>query len=133
MYEKGIVRKVSDKTVTVSCGTEESCKGCKSIFCSKKDRIFSVRNPKKIEVEKGDEVEIYFSPGKTIFESFLVLIMPLLMFILFYFACDLIFDFKKEIYKVISGITGIAVGFISVFIYGKIRQNKDIPVLIKKV
>lgn len=132
MYESGVVQSVSGKIVQVKCGTPSSCHSCKSPLCSRKDRIIPTRNSNNFPLEPGDEVEFYIAPGKTIFESFIVLMLPLFLFILFFVAGEFVFHLDTEFKKVLCGIIGIGNGFLIALFYSRMRKNKDIPVITRK-
>lgn len=133
MYECGRIIKVSGKKCTVACGTEKACQACKSPLCSKRDRLFDVRNQQGFDLKPGDNVEFLLPSGRTIFESFLVLILPLFMFIIFYYLGMGIFDLTTDGPKILCGVAGIGFGFLIALIYTKIRKDKDIPVITKKI
>ena len=65
----------------LSC-TSAGCSSCAgNSFCNVKAHTYTALNPQKLELEPGDEVEVFLPPGKTIFSGFLVLIFPLILFI----------------------------------------------------
>ncbi len=132
MYECGVVQKITDKIVTIKCGTNSTCAACKSPICSKKDRIFEVRNTQGFDLAEGDEVEFLLPSGRTVFESFLVLILPLLLFIVFYYIGKGIFGANSEGKNILCGVLGIANGFLIALFYKRLRGSKDIPIITRK-
>jgi positive regulator of sigma E activity len=132
MYECGVVQKITDKIVTIKCGTNSTCAACKSPICSKKDRIFEVRNTQGFDLAEGDEVEFLLPSGRTVFESFLVLILPLLLFIVFYYIGKGIFGADSEGKNILCGVLGIANGFLIALFYKRLRGSKDIPIITRK-
>ena len=132
MYECGVVQKVSEKIVTIKCGTNSTCAACKSPICRKKDRIFEVRNSQGFDLAEGDEVEFLLPSSRTVFESFLVLILPLLLFIVFYYIGKGIFGADSEGKNILCGVLGIANGFLIALFYTKLRGSKDMPVITRK-
>jgi len=132
MYECGVVQKITDKIVTIKCGTNSTCAACKSPICSKKDRIFEVRNTQGFALAEGDEVEFLLPSGRTVFESFLVLILPLLLFIVFYYIGKGIFGADSEGKNILCGVLGIANGFLIALFYKRLRGSKDIPIITRK-
>jgi len=132
MYECGVVQSVSGDKVTIKCGTNSTCAGCKSPLCSRKDRIFTARNVNKFDLKEKDEVEFMLPSGRTVFESFLVLILPLILFIVFYYIGKNLFNFESEGKKILCGILGIANGFLISLFYSKLRKDKDIPIITRK-
>ena len=132
MYECGVVQKISGDTVTIKCGTNSTCAACKSPICRKKDRIFQVRNSNGFDLSEGDEVEFLLPSGRTVFESFLVLILPLLLFIVFYFIGKGIFGAEREGKNILCGVLGIGNGFLIALFYTRLRGTKDIPIITRK-
>ena len=91
-----------------------------------------MRNTQGFELAEGDEVEFLLPSGRTVFESFLVLILPLLLFIAFYYIGKGIFGAESEGKNIICGLIGIANGFLIALFYKRLRGSKDIPVITRK-
>ncbi|MCF0237369.1 MAG: hypothetical protein HUK24_02120, partial [Sphaerochaetaceae bacterium] len=65
MYTVTQVKEIfSDGSLKVGCATT-ACQGCKcSMFCNNKNETdYMVLNPKKVQIEIGDFVELYMPPG----------------------------------------------------------------------
>ncbi len=133
MYEAGKVIKINNKVVSVKCEKSEQCKSCSSTFCNVKDRRFKALNSKNIELQIDDTVEVFISPGKTIFSSFVVLIFPLIMFILGYFLSGKIFNFQTDALKAAGGAAGLFIGFILSFLFNMLKKNQNLPVITRKL
>jgi len=133
MIEKGIVDKVEDKLITVRCVDTEKCISC-SGGCAgdKQGRVFKALNSRSLSLKKGDLVEVYLNAGRAVWSGFMVLILPLLLFFPFYFAVAYLLPGAGEAVKVLSGITGIALGFGINFIRKRIIKDKDMPEIRKK-
>ncbi len=128
MVEKGIVESIEEGWISVQCSENPYCASCNACE-SGKDSVkrLKVKNPDNISIEKGDIVEVYLSPGKSILASFMVFIMPIILFFIFYFLAGSVIKGASEKVQVLSGLLGIALGFIINMIYGKIRKDSDLP------
>ena len=120
MTERGIVHKIEGDIVYLSCSSAcESCGG--SCVRGKEDQIIEVKNPQHFSLKSGDQV-VYFVPAlQAISAGFMVLIMPLILFILTYSACTLLLPAAPEAVKVGSGFLGVVLGFLLNFL---LRQKK---------
>lgn len=129
MYEiVEVIKNNNNKIIEVACPTT-TCKGCSgSMFCNMKGKTFSAKVPKDFEeIKIGDRVKIYLPPAKTISTSFITLMIPLLMFpIFFIFAPS-----SREGVKFLLGILGIILGFIGVGIYFKYTKSKYYPKVVE--
>ena len=130
MNETAIICDINGTTIraTISSECGESC-----LNCSKpkhKDSIH-VLNTSHLDIKVGDRVEIYASPGKTILAGFLIFIVPLLLFIVFFFVGQRITGTDGELIPFLCGIGGIGVGFLINVVVKSIRKQKDLPEIIK--
>lgn len=133
MIEKGIVEKVEGKLITVRCVDTEKCNSCVGGCAgNEQGRVFKALNSRSLSLKKGDLVEVSLDAGKAVWSGFMVLILPLLLFFPFYFAAAYLLRGAGEAVKVLSGITGIALGFGVNFIRKRIIKDKDIPEIHKK-
>ncbi|MGD1815740.1 MAG: SoxR reducing system RseC family protein [Pleomorphochaeta sp.] len=119
-----------DKSIEVACPTT-TCKGCSgSMFCNMKGKTFSVKVDKDFEdIKIGDRLKIFLPPARTISTSFITLMIPLLMFPLFFIFAPT----NSEGYKFLFGLLGIAIGFIGVGIYFHFTKSKYYPKVIEKI
>ena len=132
MLEQAVICSIEHDKVKVVINNEcpESCNKCSS---KSKSREFYVQNTNNYEIKIGDKVEIFVPPGKVILSGFLLFIMPLLLFIIFYYASKFTLSNNNDIIPSIFGILGIASGFLINIIIKKIRKNSDLPDIIKIV
>lgn len=125
MYTTVRVLEVSDdKTVLVGCPTE-ACNGCKAeMFCNtKNDNSFTARNDNGLSLKKGDEVELFLPPAKTIGSTALVFGLPLLFFPVGYLFCKFFFN-VNELLNALAGFVFMAIAFsVSAIITAKHRQS----------
>jgi positive regulator of sigma E activity len=108
------------------CG--ESCTHCSQ---KKHNNAIQVYNPSGFPVKKGDKVEIYAHPGKTILAGFLVFIVPLILFVVFYFTGSLVFPSADDGVLFFCGIAGVAAGFLLNLFISMARRQKDLPEITK--
>lgn len=101
-------------------------------FWSIKVRDFKASNPDNITLTKGDIVEFFVPEGKTIIATFIVLILPLLVFILSYMAASAI-GLESEKVKALISTSFMVMSF---FIYKLLKKSgykETLPVIIGKV
>lgn len=131
MYEKVEVKqKNNDGTVEVACPTS-ACKGCKgNSFCNVKGKTFQAMIDKQLqaEIKPGDKVNVYLPPAKTIRTTFITLMIPLMMFPLFYF----LFPLKADFARFLVSVGGVGVGFAGVGIYFHLRKKRYYPHVISR-
>ena len=125
-----VIKINNDNSVEVACPATV-CKGCSgSMFCNIKGKTFSAKFDKDFEkINTGDKLKIYLPPARTISTSFITLMIPLLMFPIFF----MLFPSTKEAYKFLAGISGIIIGFIGVGIYFHFSKSKYFPKVIEKI
>ncbi len=132
MVEKGIVESLNGEWVTIQCTENPYCASCKACEAGKGSvKILKVKKPGDLKIKPGSIVEIYISPFTSIKVSFMVFIMPILLFLLFYFLSGEIFTNPGEKIQILSGFVGIVLAFLLNYIYGKIFKNADMPVISK--
>ena len=129
MRQKGTIRELHDDYIVVGCGTSGGCQSCSSIFCSEKEggneSVFQVTNPKGIDLDIGDAVEIYLDPRRTIAAGFLVLILPLVLFAAGFLVASRYTD--SEILQALAGILGIGIGFSIGYLRKRRSGDRDLP------
>lgn len=133
MYERGIVTSIDKNIITIKCGKPDQCKTCSSSFCNIKTKNFKALNQDSLDLSEGDEVEVYISPSKTILYSFIVLILPLLMFIACYYLTGAVLKVQSDAVRAFGGVAGLAGGFLLSFAYNFLRKNHNLPVVTEKI
>lgn len=121
-----------DGSVTVGCSTQ-ACESCKaSMFCNnKEENCFEALNPNKLCLEKGDSVELFLPPAKTIMSTLLVFALPLCLFPVGYLVFRSFFKFN-ELLNALGGLAAMAVAFAVASIVS-IRLKKNLMPLITKI
>ena len=127
MIERAIVNEVQGDIVLLGCEPKGSCESCGSGFCSPRERIFKARNRHGLPLDSGDIVDVYLAPGKTVAAGFVVLMVPLLGFIFGFLAAGRLFAGASEAVKALTGLAGLALGFLVSWYYGKKRKSLDLP------
>jgi len=126
---------IDDGKIVVGCSAENgSCASCAGhAFCSVKGRSYEVSNPENLSLAPGDFVDIYLPPGRTILTGFLVLIVPLLLFLLFFILSGRLFDIRDEGIRALAGLAGMAAGFAGTFLYSRKNRRITLPVILRKI
>ena len=120
--------------VVIGCGDAGACKSCGgSAFCSVKERTFKAANSNNLDLKEGDEVSVFLPPGQTVLAAFMVMILPLLLFILFFIIGGRIFPSLSEGIKVLFGLVGLAGGFLISFIYSRLTRKTRVPVITGRI
>lgn len=130
MYEHVTVEHIDPSgTVFVGCDAK-SCENCSgSMFCNVKHKTFPAKNPDAVELQPGDIVELYLPPGKTVFSTFLTLMVPLALFPAGYYLAGLFTAQASELMRFFFGIGGVAVGFLFAWLFFRKRKNSYLPVV----
>lgn len=130
MYQTAeVIEKKENDVVLVIC-PHNACANChSSMFCNIKDRSFTVLNSKRIDLKKGDNVEIFLSPRKTVSSSFLLLGFPLVLFPIGY----IIAPFINEIAKAGVGLTFSALAFLITYFVNKAKKRQLMPIITKVI
>ncbi|MBN1686178.1 MAG: SoxR reducing system RseC family protein [Spirochaetales bacterium] len=130
MTETAIVKSIDGDTVKMGCGLSEGCSSCSSSFCSAEKRMFEAVNPKGLQIERGDLVDIYIPPGKAVAAGFLVLIVPLLLFVAAYLVAGRVVSGASEGVQALFGLIGLAAGFLLSFAYSRKKKAAGMPVIV---
>ncbi len=130
MYEHVVVERIDTQgTIFVGCDAK-ACGNCSgSMFCNVKHKTFPAKNPDGLELRPGDVVELYLPPGKTIFSTFMTLMVPLAMFLVGYYLAGLFNAQASELTRFVFGIGGVLAGFLIAWLFFKRRRNSYIPVI----
>ncbi|MDD3823555.1 MAG: SoxR reducing system RseC family protein [Sphaerochaetaceae bacterium] len=128
MYEHASVVSIQpDGKITVACQTS-GCESCKAgAFCGTKGKTFVARNSAKTELSIGDTVELYLPPGRTILAGFIALLVPILLFPVGYYIPALVVPETSELFRVLTGIGGIAVGFLISRLFSRLKADEYTP------
>ena len=132
MTETAIVQEIRGNKVSLIVIKGEDCKSCSGHGCKVEGKEFTALNSIGIDLSVGDTVKVYLPPGKAILASFMILIFPLVLFILFYTLFGRIFGIESEGVKALFGVAGLASGFGLSFLLRTKRGDEDLPEIMRK-
>jgi len=146
MTTKGIVEKIEGDVVFVYLmedGTCVSCqargegdvKGCAAcgLFANNKKHPIRALIKQGIRVSEGDMVELSMSPGKAVLSGILIFLFPLVFFFLGFILAGIVLHAMNDLYKAVAGFACMAVWYLLLFLFGKIRKRQDWPVVERKI
>ena len=129
MTETTKVLEVSSDEVVVGCITS-SCENCSgNSFCNVKEKTFTAANPKNLDIHKGDTVDVYLPPGKTIISGFMILMLPLALFLGGLIGTRWLVPDSGEGFQALGGFIGMAVGFLIGYLFGQAKKHKYQPII----
>ena len=131
MTETGKVMQIGSHTVVVECAENPDCHSCTRCDQGREGRRMQALDRTGAPLKEGDLVEVYLPPAKAIKASFVVLIVPLLLFLLLYFSASRLLPGVHEAVHVLSGFVGIALGFAVNILFRS--KTRDLPVVTRKV
>ena len=127
MKEISTVMAVSGHTATLGC-TSEGCSSCAgNSFCNVKAQTYEAKIPKGLKLVPGEVVEVYLPPGKTILSGFMVLIVPLIMFLVGFVVTGFVMPESTEGVRAIGGFAGLIIGFGIGYLFGRINRLSYMP------
>lgn len=134
MTEKATVITSDGVTALLGCSIDsQTCKSCAgSPFCNVRERTYEAVIDPGVSVSEGDPVRVYLPPGKTILAGFMVLILPLILFLLFFTAAGRFFGVAGEGLKALFGVFGLGLGFLISFLFSRVTRKKNMPRIIGK-
>ncbi|HUV06548.1 MAG TPA: SoxR reducing system RseC family protein [Spirochaetia bacterium] len=132
MTAKATILKISTNRVTLRYCEDSGCGSCGA--CSKpidkKETILEAVNRSGSALKEGDLVEVFLSPWKAVKAGFMVLILPLILFIVAYMAGEGLLAIKSEAIKILFGLFGVALGFLINLFYRIVKKEPDLPEII---
>jgi positive regulator of sigma E activity len=129
MTEVTTVVEIHDKDVLLGC-VSSGCSSCAgNSFCNVSGKTFTALNSENLPLKKGDLVDVYLPPGKTIASGFMILMVPLIMFLVGLFGMQAIVPGASDGLQAVGGFIGLALGFGIGFLFGKIKKNSYQPVI----
>ena len=131
MTEIGKVAKIDGDRVTIHCRPSAACHSCAGGLCSAKDREIIARNHRRITLRPGDSVEIFISTGQALAAGLRVFILPVGLFAAFFAGAPRVLGVAGEGPRVLAGLTGLALGFLFVFLTS--RGSGRLPEVVRVV
>lgn len=132
MTETAMVIEKLDDQVKLKIIKGEECASCEGHSCTLEGREFTARNTKGIQLDIGDTVRVYLPPGKAILASFMILIFPLILFLLFYFVSGSLFPAVSEGIRALFGVAGLAGGFGFSLLLRSRNKEEQMPEIVRK-
>ena len=137
MVDNALIIHLSESEIQVVPLISDACINCEKSGCAKQGKPFSVANPKKIEIKKGDIVKLKANPTSQTLQGFFALIVPILGAILGFFLGGFLatkFSLKNvEMFQALGVLLGLIITAILVFIFSKkllkLRKTEIVEVL----
>ncbi|MBP3450927.1 MAG: SoxR reducing system RseC family protein [Spirochaetaceae bacterium] len=137
MVDNAIIIDISEKDILVRPLITDACINCEKSGCAKQGKPFSVANPKKFEIKKGDIVKLKANPTSQTLQGFFSLIVPILGAILgFVLGGQLGIKFEAkntEIFQAVGVLLGLIITSVLIFICSKtllkLRKTEIVEVL----
>jgi positive regulator of sigma E activity len=133
MIEKAIVCEIDGISVKVMaeqiCGG--SCATCG--MDGKHAKAFTILNKNNLSVKTGDLVEYYIPARAVILSAFGVFVLPLILFIIFYYTAKNLLDPANTSIPFFCGLGGIALGFLTAIVIKAVRRKDDLPEITKVI
>ncbi|MFP4011452.1 MAG: SoxR reducing system RseC family protein, partial [Spirochaetaceae bacterium] len=133
MIERARVLSIDGDVVRLACTDDTACRSCSSSFCSIKQRQFNAENSRGLSLSPNDEVEVFIHPGKAVFAGFVVLILPLLLFVLGFVAAGPLLGLVSETARAGIGALALAIGFAGVFLRYRGGGKNALPTVVRRV
>lgn len=101
-------------------------------FWNIKPQDFKCINPKSYRLKPGDAVEYFIPEGKTIFASFLILIVPLLSFLITFYLLSLI-GINSEKIKALLSVSVMILTFYLNKLLKRLGFKEPLPTIVKTI
>ncbi len=136
MTERARILSIKNNIAEVACEEAAGCKSCAGgAFCAVKSRQFEARLSAGIAgtLSEGDLVEILIPPGKTIFAGFMVLMVPLILFLCGFAAGKMLLPEAGEGIQALFALAGLGAGFLLAFAYNRLTGKKNLPLVTRVI
>ncbi|MBL8967555.1 MAG: SoxR reducing system RseC family protein [Spirochaetaceae bacterium] len=133
MTERGIVKEIQGKLVTVQLEMTAACGACGNNGCKTSRNCLQAYNRDEVTIAEGDEVEIQVE-GKAQLEGALwVLGLPLALFAGGYVAGRALFPGASEAPAALSGLAGLVIGVVVGVLVQKGKRLETLPRILRVV
>lgn len=133
MNNTAIVSKITEKKIFLvhvkDYGKKELTE---RTFWRVKVQDFQASNPKDIELKVNDAVEYYIPEKETIFASFLILVLPIILFLLCFFLLSLI-GIDSDKLKTLISLLVLFLSFFTNNFLKKLGLKETLPTITKKI
>ncbi|MBE6348328.1 MAG: hypothetical protein E7064_05230 [Spirochaetaceae bacterium] len=125
MVDNAIIIDISEKDILVRPLITDACINCEKSGCAKQGKPFSVSNPKKFEIKKGDIVKLKANSVSQTLQGFFSLIVPILGAILGFFLGEILANHFKinnvELFQASGVILGLIITSTIIFLLSKTK------------
>ncbi len=132
MTERGTVVRVTGERAGVRLGGV-ACASCGGCSGQQREHIVLAQNRTAGALREGDEVEITVPTGEAVLSGFLVLVLPLLLFVPFYFLPQVLGLTVREEIRVLCGIGGVAIGFLLNLLAPWRKKAQALPEIVRRI
>lgn len=125
MVDNAIIIDISEKDILVRPLITDACINCEKSGCAKQGKPFSVVNPKKFEIKKGDIVKLKANSVSQTLQGFFSLIVPILGAVLGFFLGEILANHFKinnvELFQASGVILGLTITSTIIFLLSKTK------------
>ncbi|MBQ7904789.1 MAG: SoxR reducing system RseC family protein [Spirochaetaceae bacterium] len=125
MVDNAIIIDISEKDILVRPLITDACINCEKSGCAKQGKPFSVSNPKKFEIKKGDIVKLKANSVSQTLQGFFSLIVPILGAVLGFVLGGFLANHFKinnvELFQASGVILGLIITSTIIFLLSKTK------------
>jgi len=132
MIERGTVVRVAGERVGVRIGGA-ACASCGGCSGQAREHVVLAANRCGRELREGDEVDLTLPTADAVVSGLLVLIVPLLLFLPFYFLPRAFGPAVREEIRVLCGIGGVALGFLLNLVVPWRKKAQALPEIVRRI
>lgn len=125
MVDNAIIIDISEKDILVRPLITDACINCEKSGCAKQGKPFSVSNPKKFEIKKGDIVKLKANSVSQTLQGFFSLIVPILGAVLGFVLGEILANHFKinnvELFQASGVILGLIITSTIIFLLSKTK------------
>lgn len=125
MVDNAIIIDILEKDILVRPLITDACINCEKSGCAKQGKPFSVANPKKFEIKKGDIVKLKANSVSQTLQGFFSLIVPILGAVLGFFLGEILANHFKinnvELFQASGVILGLIITSTIIFLLSKTK------------
>lgn len=133
MIERGMVKEIRDKLVTVQLELQEGCQACQNSTCKTNRQSIQAFNRDGIALSEGETVEVAVEGKAQLIGAFWVLAFPLLLFLGAYFGGRELFPGPNEAPAALCGLFGLVAGMVLGVLIQKRRRQESLPRILRVV
>jgi positive regulator of sigma E activity len=131
MIERGMVKEIRDRLVTVQLEIQECCGACNNSSCKENRQSIQAFNGEDIVLSEGESVEVEIQGSAQASGAFWVLGMPLALLVGGYFAGRALFPHAGEGPAALFGLGALALGMVMGVLIQKGKKLETLPRVIR--